>query len=123
VRPGIKLSAAVFRNWDVDSALLMQDWKLWCERGYLDFVCPMDYTNNDGTYDTWVRKQKEWAGPALLCPGIGASSSHSSLSADQVIDQIDITRRHHSAGFIIFNYGQREAAELLPMLGMGITRP
>ncbi|MGB8169848.1 MAG: family 10 glycosylhydrolase [Chthoniobacteraceae bacterium] len=123
VRPGIKISAAVFRNWDVDRAIVMQDWKLWCERGYLDFVCPMDYTNNDGTYETWVRQQKIWAGPAQLCPGIGASSSHSALAADQVIDQIEITRRHESAGFIIFNYGEREANELLPILRMGATKP
>lgn len=123
VRPGIKVSAAVFRNWDVDRAVVMQDWKLWCERGYLDFVCPMDYTNSDGTYETWVRQQKAWAGPAQLYPGIGASSSHSALTPDQVINQIEITRRQEAAGFIIFNYGEREAKDLLPMLGLGATKP
>lgn len=123
IRPGIKVSAAVFRNWDVDSRIVMQDWKLWCEKGWLDFVCPMDYTMNDGTYDTWVRKQKAQAGPAGLVPGIGASASHSSLSADAVISQIEITRKHGAKGFIIFNYGAHEADETIPLLGLGATRP
>ena len=122
VRPGIKVSAAVFRNWAVDSRIVMQDWRLWCKKGWLDFVCPMDYTSNDGTYDSWVRQQKTWAGPAQLVPGIGASSSNVLQTADQIIGQINITRRYGSKGFIIFNYGQREAQEILPMLGLGATR-
>lgn len=123
VRPGIKVSAAVFRNWAVDSRIVMQDWKLWCERGYLDFVCPMDYTTNNGTYDTWVKNQKTWAGPAELVPGIGASSTNVAQTADQVIGQINITRKHNTKGFIIFNYGENEARDLLPQLGLGVTKP
>ena len=78
---------------------------------------------NDGTYDPWVRKQKAQAGPAGLVPGIGASASHSSLSADAVISQIEITRKHGAKGFIIFNYGAHEADETIPLLGLGATRP
>lgn len=122
VRPGIKVSAAVFRNWDVDSRIVMQDWKLWCQKGWLDFVCPMNYTNNDSTYEAWVRRQRVLAGPAELVPGIGASASNSSLSADAVISQIEITRKHNAKGFIIFNYGQHEADETIPLLGLGVTK-
>jgi uncharacterized lipoprotein YddW (UPF0748 family) len=46
VKPGIKISAAVFPNWDRDRDSIGQDWTLWCEKGYLDFVCPMDYTTS-----------------------------------------------------------------------------
>ena len=122
VRPGIKVSAAVFRNWAVDSRIVMQDWRLWCQRGWLDFVCPMDYTTNDGTYETWVRQQKAWAGPAQLVPGVGASSTNVSQTADQIIGQINITRRYGSKGFIIFNYGEREERDILPLLGLGETK-
>lgn len=123
LRPGIQISAAVFRNWTVDSIVVMQDWKQWCEKGYLDFVCPMDYTASLSTYDTWVRKQKEWAGPARLVPGIGASSSRTLLPVDQVIEQIQITRQHRAGGFIIFNLGPTEISDLLPSLSLGITKP
>jgi len=33
-----------------------QDWKLWCERGYLDFVCPMDYRSDSGHFERLVRQ-------------------------------------------------------------------
>lgn len=123
VRPGIQVSAAVFRDWENDSRSVMQDWKLWCEKGWLDFVCPMDYTTNNSVYENWVRRQKHYAGPADLIPGIGASASRSTLAADAVIPQIEITRKHGTRGFIIFNYGVREANALVPMLGLGATKP
>jgi uncharacterized lipoprotein YddW (UPF0748 family) len=122
VRPKVKISAAVFRNWSPDRDTIGQDWKLWCERGYLDFICPMDYTENDTQFDVWVAGQREGAGKVPVYPGIGASSSWSMLSPDRVIGQIEITRRHRTGGFVIFNYGERESRELLPALSLGTTR-
>ena len=69
-----------------------------------------------------MRRQKQHAGPAGLVPGIGASSSRTTLEADAVITQIDITRQHATKGFIIFNYGEHEARDTIPMLGLGVTR-
>ena len=122
VRPGIKVSAAVFRQWDQDSRTVMQDWKLWCDRGWLDFVCPMDYTESETGYDSWIRQQKAWAGPAGLVPGIGITSSRTTLAPDAAVRQIEITRRHDTQGFILFNYGEREAREMIPALGLGPTK-
>jgi uncharacterized lipoprotein YddW (UPF0748 family) len=121
VKPGIKISAAVFRNWARDRDGVGQDWKLWCERGWVDFVCPMDYTESDGQFETWVRLQKEWAGKTPVYPGIGVSSSTSRLPADRVIGQIEIARRHGTGGFTLFNYGAVECRELLPLLRLGAT--
>ena len=39
-----------------------------------------------------------------------------------MIEQINIARRHKTGGFVIFNYGVRECEDLLPKLGLGITR-
>jgi uncharacterized lipoprotein YddW (UPF0748 family) len=122
VRPGIKVSAAVFRQWDRDSRSVMQDWKLWCERGWLDFVCPMNYTESEAGYENWIRQQKQWAGPAGLVPGIGITSSHTTLAPDATVRQIEITRRYETQGFILFNFGEREAKEIIPTLGLGPTK-
>jgi uncharacterized lipoprotein YddW (UPF0748 family) len=122
IRPGIKVSAAVFRQWDRDSRSVMQDWKLWCERGWLDFVCPMNYTESEAGYENWIRQQKQWAGPAGLVPGIGITSSHTTLAPDATVRQIEITRRYETQGFILFNYGEREAKEIIPTLGLGPTK-
>lgn len=121
VRPEIKISAAVFPNWSTDRDTIGQDWKLWCEKGYLDFVCPMDYTSSNNGFNNLVTKQVAWAGKVPCYPGIGESASASKFGADKVIDQINITRAHNTGGFVIFNYAQHEANELLPKLGLGVT--
>ncbi|MBT7055524.1 MAG: family 10 glycosylhydrolase, partial [Lentisphaerae bacterium] len=38
VRRDVDISAAVFRNWPVDRDGVGQDWKLWCDKRWLDFV-------------------------------------------------------------------------------------
>ncbi len=121
LKPGIKISAAVFSNWATDRDGVGQDWKLWCERGWVDFVCPMDYTSSPRQFENLVARQVQWAGRTPCYPGIGESASASRLGVDGVIEQIQITRRHNTRGFVIFNYGTTEAVELAPMLGLGIT--
>jgi len=121
LKPGIKLSAAVFQNWTTDRDSVGQDWKLWCDKGYLDFVCPMDYTPNNHRFETLVAQQIEWAGRTPCYPGLGVSASSSRFDADRAIEQINITRSYKTRGFMIFNYGVKESANLLPMLGLGIT--
>jgi uncharacterized lipoprotein YddW (UPF0748 family) len=121
-RPGLKVSAAVFPQWDTDSRLLMQDWRKWCALGWVDFVCPMDYTESDPRFADWVRRQRDWAGPAGLVPGIGVTTSHGLLTPDAVMRQIEITREQRTRGFILFNYGEREAKETIPLLGLGLRR-
>jgi hypothetical protein len=81
----------------------------------------MDYTPLNGSFENMVGKQADWAGRARCYPGIGVSASNSHFGVDRVIDQINITRRHKTHGFIIFNYGPAESRELLPLLGLGIT--
>jgi hypothetical protein len=68
-----------------------------------------------------VTKQVQWAGRTPCYPGIGVSASTSHFGVDRVIEQINITRRNNTGGFIIFNYGVTESQELLPLLGLGIT--
>ncbi len=121
MQPKIKLSAAVFPNWTSDRDGVGQDWKLWCEKGYLDFVCPMDYTPSNRRFENMVTQQVQWAGKTPCYPGIGVSASSSAFGVDRVIEQIKITRDHSTRGFIIFNYGVAESKDLVPMLGLGIT--
>jgi uncharacterized lipoprotein YddW (UPF0748 family) len=120
-KPSLKISAAVFPRWNTDRDGVGQDWKLWCDQGYLDFVCPMDYTPSNRSFENMVTPQVEWAGHVPCYPGIGVSASSSSFGVDRTIEQISITRRHQTHGFVIFNYGVSESNDLLPMLGKGIT--
>ena len=122
IRPGIKISAAVFRSWPSDRDSIGQDWKLWCDRGYLDFVCPMDYTASSGAFERMLGQQLPWAGKVPCYPGIGLSVWPDQTDICKLIEQISITRRLNTGGFTIFNYGPDQAAKVLPMLGKGITQ-
>jgi len=121
-RADIKISAAVFRNWPVDRNTVGQDWKLWCDRGLLDFVCPMDYTDSSSHFQNMIEQQLKWAGNVPCYPGIGLSVWNNSSDICKLIEQISITRQLDTGGFTIFNYGPTESNEVLPLLGKGITR-
>jgi uncharacterized lipoprotein YddW (UPF0748 family) len=122
VKPKIKISAAVFRYWNTDRDAVGQDWKVWCDKGYVDFVCPMDYTPINSRFENMVSQQVKWAGRTPCYPGLGASASSSRFGVDRAIEQINLTRQYQTHGFVIFNYGVSESTNLLPMLGLGATR-
>lgn len=121
VKPGIKVSAAVFPNPPVDRDAIGQDWPLWCAKGYVDFVCPMDYTEHSGAFARQVAQQRAWAGKVPYYPGIGLSVW---LDGDiaRFIDHVTITREQKTGGFMVFNYGLREARDVAPLCGLGLTR-
>ena len=121
-RPRIEISAAVFPNWPSDRDAVGQDWKLWCDEGYLDYVCPMDYTPYSGEFQRMAGQQIQWAGKARCYPGIGLSCWGAQGDLFTLLDQIDITRALKTGGFTVFNYDATAASEAVPMCGMGTTR-
>lgn len=122
IRPNLKISAAVFNNWPIHRDQVGQDWKLWCEKGCLDFVCPMDYTPSNSHFQRMIEQQLTWAGNVPCYPGIGLSTWSDRTDIVKLIDQINITRKLKTGGFTIFNYSPNEARDILPLLGKGITR-
>jgi len=121
-RPGIQISAAVFPNWPVDRDAVGQDWKAWCDRGYLDFVCPMNYTPHDATFESLVAQQAAWAGKVPLMPGIGLSCWSPPDDVVRLIDKIAIARRLKTAGFTVFDYSPAATQGVLALCGLGITK-
>jgi uncharacterized lipoprotein YddW (UPF0748 family) len=118
-----KISAAVFPNYTTDRDAVAQDWRLWCERGYVDFVCPMDYTASPAEFRNLVTRQIQWAGKVPVYPGIGISTwPGGSRDTVKLIELIKSTRELGCKGFTVFEYGTAEAQEVVPALGKGITR-
>ncbi len=116
IRPGIKISAAVFGAYPECRESVGQDWVRWIKSGYLDFVCPMDYTQDDSYFEHLVGNQlKRIEGRIPVYPGIGAWR----LPADRVLGQIHIARSLGAAGFTIFNLNETAASELLPVVAAG----
>jgi len=123
IRPGVAVSAAVFRNAPVDRDSVGQDWQLWCEKGWLDFVCPMDYTDSPAAFRNMVDQQKMYAGKVPLYPGIGLSCwQDESNYALKLCHQITIARAAGLKGFTVFNF-DANAEQVLPYLSLGLTKP
>jgi uncharacterized lipoprotein YddW (UPF0748 family) len=112
IRPEIKISAAVFGAYPDCRRSVAQDWPAWIEAGYLDFVCPMDYTESDDYFRALVKKQVELAGKTPVYPGIGATATKINLSAEQVGKQIGIARELGAGGFSIFNFDAKTAGRI-----------
>jgi uncharacterized lipoprotein YddW (UPF0748 family) len=118
--PGVKISAAVFSQWDSARDSVGQDWVNWVKDGYLDFVCPMNYTQEPEELAATVAKQRTWvAGRIPLCSGIGAWQSP---SAWQTADLVDTARKNGADGLVFFEYRGRVADELIPLLVEGPLR-
>jgi len=120
IRPGVKISAAVFRNWPVDRDGVGQDWKMWCDKGWLDFVCPMDYVDSNPAFRNMVMAQKEHAGKVPLYPGIGLSCWKNPHDAVKLAEQIAVAREAGLTGYTVFNY-DANAESVLPYLRLGVT--
>jgi uncharacterized lipoprotein YddW (UPF0748 family) len=119
LKPGIKVSAAVFGNWESARKVVGQDAKAWVEAGYLDFVCPMDYESADADFSKWVRSQVAAVNHKIpVYAGIGAPK----LSGpEQLAGQIQLSRQLGADGFVIFNLTEKLATQFLPPLRLGVT--
>ena len=123
-RPDTQISAAVFSNWSNSRAGIAQDTELWCERGYLDFICPMNYTPHNHEFARQTSTQIAKAYGVPVYPGIGLSTwPGMRRDAVKLIEQIRLARESGAPGFTIFEYDQPAMRDVLPLAGMGVTRP
>ncbi len=120
IRPGLKISAAVFGAYPGCRDSVAQDWVAWVKAGYVNFLCPMDYSASDAEFGSLVSSQlKLVEGRIPLYPGIGATASGMGLTADRVVGQIHEARALGAAGFTIFNLEPGTAASVVPGVGLG----
>lgn len=121
IRKGVEISAAVFRNAASDRVAVGQDWEMWCAKGWLDFVCPMNYIDSCVAFKNVVALQKESVGDVRLYPGIGLSCwSDGSNYATKLCRQIQILRDAGLKGYTVFNFDAR-AEQVLPYMRLGTT--
>lgn len=121
--PNLKISTAVFGGYPACVTSIGQDWIAWAKAGYVDFVCPMNYTEDMNYFTELLTNQftlmpKEVA----LYPGIGATASNSLLTPDAVVEQIYLSRHLGASGWTIFDYSVDISETVLPALGMGAAK-
>jgi len=113
-RPGLAVSAAVFPDLDRARKEKAQDWKLWLDRGYLDYVCTMTYTPDLRDFQSEVQKEQAWAVQRnRVVVGIGSWKFN---RFSQLAAEITITRQLGAPGFVLFSYDDAAARNFLPDL-------
>ncbi len=120
IKPYCKISAAVFNSYPHCRESVGQDWVLWCKKGWLDFVCPMNYIQQDQPFADRVSAQLGYvAGSVPLYSGVGVTLRWTH-TAEQAISQIELAREAGADGVIIFNYSDALTGAFMDALGAGV---
>ncbi len=99
-RPGAVVSAAVVPDPMEAAGQRLQDWPGWLAKGLIDVVCPMASTTDSVAFAAQIAAAREAAGRHPLWVGIGASS----LSHEQIMDDIVAARRIGAGGVGLLSY-------------------
>ncbi len=125
IRPGIQLSAAVFPVPESARDSVLQDWGRWIQEGLVDFVCPMNYTE-----DLQEMRSRAAAGLAAAAGKMPVYQGlyttfgpDQSQSPDILAAQIVAARELGAGGFVLFELQDHVITGLLPQLRRGITAP
>lgn len=121
---GKLLTAAVFGKYPSCVDSVGQDWELWLRLGLLDYVAPMNYTEDMAKFNEWLAMQTRSRKQAMqIVSGIGVTAAESRLTPVEVIDQINAGRKAGAAGFALFDLDTTLRQEVMPVLRLGITAP
>ncbi len=119
IRPGIKVSAAIYGDWESARLSVAQDASAWIDEGLLDFICPMNYTLSAADFVHLLQKQLLRVGNRIpVYPGIGV---YLLPDATAVAEQIMLSRKHGADGFVCFQHSAEFAEAILPGLRRGVS--
>ena len=105
IKPDIQVTAAVFYKKDSADGVL-QDWQRWVRDGYVDYVIPMAYVNNDQlalAFDEWQRLPS-WRDKVIPGLSIYRDSPQGAIprEAGEVESQIQLCQARHAKGIVYF---------------------
>jgi uncharacterized lipoprotein YddW (UPF0748 family) len=104
----------VFRSWPDCRETNGQDWVRWCQKGWLDFVCPMNYTLDAEQFVEKARIHRRVLPEEFpLVEGIGIAAGAGRMRRPQELAlQISLGRQADAAGFVGFAYNPQHTAQL-----------
>ena len=113
----IKLSVAVYPEWNNSPEWIGQDVCAWLDNGWVDFVCPMDYSADMNEYAGWLQAQCDYnRNKVPVYIGIGL---YKLKGFDPAVQQIELARKLGHDGFVCFDLKKPFFEEMLPKLGKG----
>lgn len=98
-----------------------QDWVSWISANLVDYVVPMDYTENTDTFEKYLMQHAAFRTHARkTIAGIGVTANESRLTPLQVINQIRLARKYNMAGVALFDLDRTLEVTILPYLRLGL---
>lgn len=117
------LTAAVYAKYPRCIDTVGQDWVKWLDFDIVDYVVPMDYTESASQFESFMRQHAAPSRNARrTIAGIGVTSSESKLNAQQVGEQIRLSRKYGLAGQSLFDLDTVLEQRILPALKGGAWR-
>ncbi|MFN8577460.1 MAG: family 10 glycosylhydrolase [Candidatus Sericytochromatia bacterium] len=119
IKPEMKIGVAIFRTEKEGRLLKMQDWRHWANNNYINFVCPMLYTDQVKDLNDWINSETDKNTRFdYLYPSLGA---HRFYKADDIYPLIGLLHQRNVAGFNIFSL-EHIGRENLPDLRKSIFK-
>ena len=113
-----KLSVAVYPEWNNSPEWIGQDVRTWIDKGWVDFVCPMNYSADMDEYSTWLQAQYEYnLSRVPVYIGVGLYKLKGNVAA---LQQIEAVGKFGHDGFVCFDLKKGFLEGLLPQLGRGV---
>jgi len=115
------LTTAVLGKYPACIASVGQDWDAWLESNIVDYVVPMDYSEDNANFESFLKQHamlRKHAARTIV--GIGVTANESRLDARKVIEQISLTRRYGMAGTALFDLDVTLEKQILPYLKLGM---
>ena len=122
-RPDAWLTAAVLADHPSCVTSVGQDWPAWIDADLVDYAVPMNYVEKRSRYATLVAKQGSAKTRARhIIGGIGVTANESKLSAEQVVEQVNLARQAGFAGVALFDLDDTLVESVFPVLRLGLFR-
>ena len=124
VRPGVQISIAVWGKHPDCLDAVGQDWPVWLKEGLVDFITPMNYSENPWEFESLLLEQLAHPGAkGRIVPGIGVTANECELYPSEVLQQLALARRHGCDGFSLFKLDANLLQNVLPVIGPALTGP
>ena len=115
------LTTAVYGKYPKCVGTVAQDWKPWLDANFVDYIVPMDYTEDTRLFQELLATQAAQRGHAKrTIVGVGVTANESRLDAKQVINQINLSRKYGFAGNALFDLDTTLEKQILPFLRLGL---
>ncbi|MFN8674103.1 MAG: family 10 glycosylhydrolase [Candidatus Sericytochromatia bacterium] len=100
IKPNISIGAAVFRTEGEGRLTKMQDWRLWSSNSWINYICPMLYTNNKFDMKDWIDSETDLENrKEFLYPVLGI---HKFKTPEDTYSQYGILFNREVAGLTFF---------------------